>query len=127
MTAAEKLGKWIYQHLSTDEVVRQAIGEKVYPTVTKAEVPGSYVVYDNKTTTFGGTKDARWEESISVRVLCVAKDETTALALAKLMRIKLDGALVAPLGDSLYITSQRDGYDPTTGEFLQELNFTIDL
>lgn len=101
-------------------------GGQVYPLVSKSDIKGPYVVYDDIEVAYASTKDGREPSSVSARVLGVAKEYHAAEALADAIEEKLSGAYAPGLGE-IEIVSRRSDYDPSRGDFLEEIKIYIEL
>lgn len=100
---------------------------RVYPIATKEDVKSPYVTYDSITVNYEPTKDGAIPDSLSCRVLCVDRSYTAVEALADAVEGALNNAWVDELGSCLLMRSRRSDYDPSTGEFVENLNFSITL
>lgn len=100
---------------------------RVYPLATKEDVKTPYVTYDDITLNYSATKDGSAPSDISFRVMCVERSYTGVDALADAVEAKLNNVWIGALSDYAQLQSRRPGYDPSTGEFIEELRFKIDI
>lgn len=100
---------------------------RVYPLATKEDVKTPYVTYDGITVNYEVTKEGSAPDSMSFRVLCVERSFGSALALADSVEAALNNSFVAEVGSWLTVTSRSSDYDSQTGEFVEELRFSISL
>lgn len=100
---------------------------RVYPIATKEDVKLPYVMYDNIVIDYEATKDGAEPETLSCRVMCVDRGYTAVEALADAVEGALNNAWVEGLDSALLLRQRRSGYDPATGEYVEELTFNIIL
>lgn len=100
---------------------------QIYPLATKKDIKGAFVVYDNIEVMYGQTKDGPYAEQLTCRILCVDKTFHGVESLADAVEEKLSGAYIQELQGFVDILSRKAGYDPNTGEFLNELKLKVDL
>lgn len=100
---------------------------RVYPIATREDVKTPYMTYDNITVSYEATKDGAEPDGLSFRVLCVERDYDAVVALADAVEGQLNNAWVDELDGALELTSRRSDYDAATGEYLEELRFSITI
>lgn len=100
---------------------------RVYPLATKEDVKTPYVTYDGITINYEVTKEGSAPDSVSFRVLCVERGFGAAVDLADAVEAELNNSYVAEVGSWLTVTSRSSDYDSQTGEFVEELRFSITL
>ena len=98
---------------------------RVYPIATKEDVKAPYVTYDSIIINYESTKDGSIPDSLSCRVLCVDRGFTAVEALADAVEAALNNAWVDDLDSCLALRSRRSDFDPSTGEYVEDLNFSI--
>lgn len=102
-------------------------GGRVYPLATKDDVKTPYVTYDDIVLNYGLTKDGAEPSDLTFRVICVERSYTGVGALADAVVAKINNTWIAEFCDYVQMQSRRPGYDPSTGEFLEELRFKIEI
>ncbi len=100
---------------------------RVYPLATKEDVKAPYVIYDNIVVTYEATKDGSLPDSLSFRVLCVDRGYGAVESLADAVEEALNNALVEGFGSGLSLLSRGSEYDASTGEYVEELRFSITI
>lgn len=100
---------------------------RVFPIVVKENVKTPYVTYDNITVNYVATKDGSEPDNLTCRVLCVDRGYRDVEMLADAVEAMLNNAWVEGLRSTLLLDSRRSDYDPATGEFLEEMRFSITI
>ena len=100
---------------------------RVYPIATKEDVRAPYVTYDNITVNYEATKDGSYPDNLTCRVLCVDRGYTLVEALADAVEATLNNAWVEAVGSEILLSSRTSDCDPSTGEYIEELRFSITL
>lgn len=100
---------------------------RVFPLATKENVKTPYITYDNIAVAYVPTKDGSVPDSLTCRVLCVDRGYTEVGALADAVEVALNNAWVEGLGGALLLDSRRSNFDTATGEYLEELFFSITI
>lgn len=100
---------------------------RVFPIATKEDVKAPYVIYDSITVNYEATKDGSFPDSLTCRVLCVDRGYAAVEALADAVEATLGNAWVDGIGSSLQLNSRRSDFDVATGEYLEELRFSITI
>lgn len=101
-------------------------GGKVYPLAVKEEVKAPYIVYDDISTRFEGTKDGRYPSEVSFRILVVAKTFNEAEEISEAVESAVGRGRVPDLG-FVNTESIRCGYDSGSGGYLEEIRCLINL
>lgn len=101
-------------------------GNNTFPICTKEEVKTPFFTYDSIEVTYGGTKDGRYPETITARVVCVHSTYTDAEALCDDVEARIHGSYIPGLG-ILEVQARRSAYEQATGEFFEELKINVEL
>lgn len=110
------------------EIIGYSITDgRVYPLATKEDVKAPYVTYDGITVSYEVTKEGSSPDAVSFRVLCVDRDYDATILLADAVEAELNNSFIAEVGSWLTLTSRGSDYDSQTGEFVEELRFSITL
>lgn len=125
MNESEILCAFLFEKLTNDNKIKAMIGRKCYPLRTKEPIEGAYIIVDQFDTQMDETKDGSFADSLTARILCVAKDHQGASALAVAVKSLINGLFIPSLGDVVQVVSRREGAE--ADEYLQELQIKIDL
>lgn len=125
MNESEILCAFLFDKLTNDSKIKAIIGKKCYPLRTKEPIDGAYIIVDQFDTLMDETKDGSFADSLTARILCVAKDHQGASSLAIAVKSLINNLFVPSLGDTIQVVSRRE--DAEADEYLQELQLKIDL
>ena len=100
---------------------------RIYPIATKEDVKAPYVTYDSLVVTYESTKDGVEPDKVSFRILCVDRSYTAVEALADAVETRVNNAYVVLLASCVEAVSRRSDFDSSTGEYIEELLFNINL
>lgn len=86
------IGLHIVRALETNQVVKEMVGDRIYPLVVPQGVDRyPFIVYDMQGGSGTTTKDGTVDDAVTVQVSVIAKMHTQALNIGNAVRYALDG------------------------------------
>lgn len=117
-------GTLIYSKLSTDNAIKEAIGDNVYPVVIPQEVKSNCIVYYLTGNDPDDTKSgASTLDTYTFDVVCIGKKYNEVDQLSALVRNALESQL--PANESIKYKTESDDFEPETQRFMRILTFKM--
>lgn len=123
-----QIGKLITAALRTNDALAAAVGNKVFPIVSKEGTAYPFIVYRRSGITPSYTKDGRAGEVVTVEIVVAANNYTSSVEIADMVRDTIDGRGMEYGGMTVHRTELVAADEEFIEEtYLQTLTFNLNI